>query len=93
MAIAQHPCLGTGQRFEPRQGGFGPLLLIEAEGSVEELQAQLQRLVDDVPLREELCQKGRQRVTENYTQAAIARHTVEVYRQVLGETEPVSLKR
>jgi glycosyltransferase involved in cell wall biosynthesis len=68
---------------------IGEAGLTFAEGSVEELQAQLQRLVDDVPLREELRQKGRQRVTENYTQAAIARHTVEVYQQVLGLAEPI----
>jgi glycosyltransferase involved in cell wall biosynthesis len=53
------------------------------EGNVEELRSQLQRLIDEVVLREELRQKGRDRVTQNYTQAAIARHTVEVYRQVL----------
>ncbi|RME73542.1 MAG: glycosyltransferase family 4 protein, partial [Chloroflexi bacterium] len=47
-----------------------------AEGSVEELRIQLQRLIDDVPLRETLREKGRRRVTEHYTQAAVARKTV-----------------
>ncbi len=69
---------------------IGDAGLTFAEGSVEELQAQLQRLIDDVTLRETLRQKGRQRVTENYTQAAIAKNTVEVYRQILGETNPES---
>ncbi len=59
-----------------------------AEGSVEELHSHLQRLIDSTELREELRQKGRERVTENYTQAAIARNTVAVYRQILGETGP-----
>lgn len=67
---------------------IGDAGLTFAEGDVEELQIQLQRLIDDVSLREELRQKGRQRVTENYTQAAIAKKTVKVYRQLLGETVP-----
>jgi glycosyltransferase involved in cell wall biosynthesis len=56
-----------------------------AEGSVEELQIQLQQLIDNVSLREELRQKGRQRVKDHYTQAAIAANTVKVYRQIMGE--------
>ena len=67
---------------------IGEAGLTFAEGDVEELQAHLQRLIDDVDLRETLRQKGRHRVTEHYTQAAIARNTVEVYRQVLGEATP-----
>jgi glycosyltransferase involved in cell wall biosynthesis len=55
------------------------------EGNVEELLLQLQRLIDDVPLREALRQKGRQHVKEHYTQAAIARNTVKVYADILGE--------
>jgi glycosyltransferase involved in cell wall biosynthesis len=69
---------------------IGEAGLTFAEGSVDELQAQLQCLVDDVSLRETLRQKGRQRVTENYTQAAIAQHTVEVYQQVLGQAASTS---
>jgi glycosyltransferase involved in cell wall biosynthesis len=57
------------------------------EGNAEELRAQLQRLLEDVSLRNDLRAKGRQRVTDHYTQAAIARHTVEVYRQLLGQAE------
>jgi glycosyltransferase involved in cell wall biosynthesis len=57
-----------------------------AEGNVEELQFQLQQLIDNVALREELRQKGRQRVKDYYTQAAIAKNTIKVYRQILGET-------
>jgi glycosyltransferase involved in cell wall biosynthesis len=67
---------------------IGDAGLLFAEGSVEELQAHLQRLIDDVSLREALRKEGRRRVTERYTQAAIAKNTVEVYRQILGETPP-----
>jgi glycosyltransferase involved in cell wall biosynthesis len=67
---------------------IGEAGLTFAEGSAEELQAQLQRLLDDVSLRETLRQQGRRRVTENYTQAAIAKRTVEVYCQVLAENPP-----
>lgn len=65
--------------------------LIFAEGNVEDLQIQLQRLIDDVSLRDELRHKGRQHVTEHYTQAAIARNTVKVYCEILGETIPEML--
>jgi glycosyltransferase involved in cell wall biosynthesis len=61
------------------------------EGDVDALHDRLQRLLEDISLRQELRQKGRKRVTENYTQAAIARHTIEVYRQVLGQTELVEI--
>lgn len=64
---------------------IGDAGLTFTEGDVEELQSHLQQLIDDTTLREDLRRKGRQRVTEHYTQAAIARNTVEVYRQILGE--------
>jgi glycosyltransferase involved in cell wall biosynthesis len=66
---------------------IGEAGLTFAEGNVEELWTHLQRLIDHVELREELRQKGRQRVTENYTQAAIANNTVEVYQQVLAQRQ------
>lgn len=56
------------------------------ENSLEELQDQLQRLTDDVNLRQELRRRGRQRVLDFYTQAAVAKNTVEVYRQLLGQS-------
>ncbi len=67
---------------------IGDAGLTFAEGDVDKLQAQLQRLIEDIPLREELRQKGRQRVKHYYTQAAIARNTVNVYHQLLGEIVP-----
>ncbi len=66
---------------------IGDAGLTFAEGEVDELRDHLQRLIDHVELRDELRQKGRRRVTENYTQAAIAKNTVEVYRQVLSQRE------
>jgi glycosyltransferase involved in cell wall biosynthesis len=54
------------------------------EGNVEELRNHLQALLDDNSLREELRQKGRQRVIEQFTQAAVARHTYRVYQDLLG---------
>ncbi len=56
--------------------------LLFDEGDVGDLQTQLQRLIDDVPLRESLKAAGKARVLDNYTHAAIARHTVDVYRQI-----------
>lgn len=67
---------------------IGDAGLTFGESNVEELQQQLQQLVDDVSLRETLRQKGRQRVKDYYTQAAIARNTVKVYHDILGETVP-----
>ncbi|MDX1520357.1 MAG: glycosyltransferase [Anaerolineae bacterium] len=66
---------------------IGDAGLTFGEGNVEELRAHLQWLVDDVAFRQELRQKGRQRVVEHYTQAAVAYNTVQVYRQVLGESD------
>jgi len=66
---------------------IGDAGLTFAEGNVDELAGHLQRLIDHAGLRSELRQKGRRRVTENYTQAAIASNTVEVYRQVLARRQ------
>ncbi len=67
---------------------IGDAGLTFAEGNIEELQAHLQRLIDDVVLREDLRRKGRQRVINKYTQAAVAQNTIKVYRKILGESEP-----
>jgi glycosyltransferase involved in cell wall biosynthesis len=64
---------------------IGDAGLTFAEGSVEALRVQLQQLIDDVTLREDLRSKGRQRVVENFTQAAVAQNTVKVYREILGQ--------
>lgn len=62
---------------------IGEAGLIFSEGNIEELQDQLQRLIDDVALRDTLRHLGRQRVMDFYTQAAVAQNTVKVYQQVL----------
>jgi glycosyltransferase involved in cell wall biosynthesis len=67
---------------------IGEAGLTFAEGNVLELQTHLQQLLDDVALRQALRHKGRQRVVENYTQAAVAQKTVQVYRTVLGQGQP-----
>jgi glycosyltransferase involved in cell wall biosynthesis len=67
---------------------IGEAGLTFAEGNPDELQAHLQALLDDVSLRDQLRQKGRRRVIEHYTQAAVAKNTVQVYREVLGEAPP-----
>jgi glycosyltransferase involved in cell wall biosynthesis len=67
---------------------IGEAGLTFAEGNVLELQTHLQQLLDDVTLRQALRHKGRQRVVENYTQAAVAQKTVQVYRTVLGQGQP-----
>ncbi|MFQ5576172.1 MAG: glycosyltransferase [Anaerolineae bacterium] len=56
--------------------------LLFEEGNVDALRQQLQRLLDDVSLRESLRQAGQQRVLNHYTHAAIAQHTVALYRQL-----------
>ena len=63
---------------------IGQAGLIFEERDIEDLREQLQRLLDDVPLRDSLRQAGKQRVLDHYTHAAIAQHTVEVYKEILS---------
>jgi glycosyltransferase involved in cell wall biosynthesis len=63
---------------------IGQAGLIFEERDIEDLRTQLQRLLDDVPLRDSLRQAGKQRVLDHYTHAAIAQHTVEVYKEILS---------
>lgn len=55
-----------------------------AEGDVQALQNLLVKLAQDVELRAELGQRGRQRVLAHYTQAQIAEQTVRVYQEMLA---------
>jgi len=64
---------------------IGDAGLIVPEGDVTALANAVRRLLMDDDLRQELAQKGRARVLENYTQAQIAARTVAVYREMLGE--------
>ncbi len=63
---------------------IGEAGLVFAEGDAAALRAALQRLHDDRALRAELATSGRRRVLAHYTQAQIARATVDVYRQMLA---------
>ncbi len=65
---------------------IGDAGLIVPEGDVTALAGAIRRLLVDDDLRHELALKGRQRVLERFTQAQIARQTVDVYREMLGET-------
>ncbi len=56
------------------------------ENDAAELRRQLLHLQQQPELRHELSQRGRQRVSECYTQAQIAARTAAVYRQMMGET-------
>jgi len=66
---------------------IGDAGLLFDEGDADDLQAQLQRLINDVPLRQSLKAAGKARALDNYTHAAIAQHTVEVYREIMKRDE------
>ncbi len=63
---------------------IGDAGLIFPEGNVAALTSTLQQLADDPDLRATLGARGRQRAIEHFTQARIARETVDVYRNILG---------
>ncbi len=65
-------------------GVIGDGGLIVPEGNAPALADALRRLIEDHALRQALAHRGRQRVMEHFTQAQIARQTVEVYRAMLG---------
>jgi glycosyltransferase involved in cell wall biosynthesis len=63
---------------------IGDAGLTFAEGDLADLRTQLQVLLDDPARRQEMAQRGRQRVLDHFTQAQVAVRTVEIYRQVMG---------
>jgi len=69
---------------------IGDAGLIYPEGDVRALAATLQRLAEQPALYADLIRRGRARVLEHYTQAALARQYYEVYREMLaaGATSP-----
>ena len=69
---------------------IGDAGLVFPEGEVEALRNALRRLAGNPQLRRELGERGRERVLQHYTQARIARATVEVYRQLIGGQSGVS---
>jgi glycosyltransferase involved in cell wall biosynthesis len=62
---------------------IGDAGLVFPEGDVGTLRAQLSQLLRDLDLREELAQRGRERVMAHYTQAQVAAETYSVYQAVL----------
>ena len=82
------PVVGSDSGEIPHLIGDGGL--IAPEGDAAALAACLQRLLDSPALRQELGQRGRERVLQRFTQRQIAADTYECYRQVLGITEPAA---
>ncbi|MBO9325954.1 MAG: glycosyltransferase family 4 protein [Roseiflexus sp.] len=58
--------------------------IIYPEGDITALANALQRLADDPALRDDLGQRGRDRVLTHFTQAAIARQYYHAYRSMLN---------
>jgi glycosyltransferase involved in cell wall biosynthesis len=54
--------------------------LLAATGDAEAFRVALRRLVDDAPLRERLGRAARRAVEERYTDVAMARRSVELWR-------------
>jgi glycosyltransferase involved in cell wall biosynthesis len=62
---------------------IGDAGLTFAEDDHADLRTQLQGLLDDPKLRQDLAERGRQRVLDYYTQQQIANRTVEIYRNLV----------
>jgi glycosyltransferase involved in cell wall biosynthesis len=63
---------------------IGEAGLVFPEGDVEALRAGLARLMGDPALRRDLAERGRARALAHFTQAGVARETVEVYRDMVS---------
>jgi len=62
---------------------IGDAGLVFPEGDVQALQDKLPQLMADPALRDELAQRGRERVLAHYTQAQVAAKTYQVYCELL----------
>jgi len=62
---------------------IGDAGLVFPEGDVQALQDKLSQLMADPALRDELAQRGRERVLAHYTQAQVAAKTYQVYCELL----------
>lgn len=76
------PVVGSSSGEIPNVIGEAGMLF--PEGDVPALRAALARLAATPALRAELARRGRERVLARYTQVAVARSHVEVYRAMLG---------
>ena len=74
------PVVGSSSGEIPRVIGDGGL--IYPEGDSAALAGALRRLADEPGLRAELGRRGRQRVLDCYTQAALARQYYAIYRSM-----------
>lgn len=63
---------------------IGDAGLIFPEGDAASLRERIERLRDDPVLRHNLAESGRARVLGNFTQEQIAKATVDLYREMLG---------
>lgn len=63
---------------------IGEAGLIFPEGDATALAANLQKLMDDSILRQDLTERGRERMRQNFTQAQIALRHLEFYKRVLA---------
>ncbi|MBA3530410.1 MAG: glycosyltransferase family 4 protein [Ardenticatenales bacterium] len=62
---------------------IGEAGLVVPESNIEALQGALRLLMLDAPLRQRLAHAGRRRVISHFTQSAIARHTHQLYEEIL----------
>jgi glycosyltransferase involved in cell wall biosynthesis len=76
------PVIGSDSGEIPHVIGDAGLVL--PEGQAGALRDHLTRLLQDLDLRAELAQRGRDRVLAHYTQAQIAAQTYSVYQAMLG---------
>jgi len=76
------PVIGSDSGAIPDIAGGGGLIV--PEGDVSALANALDRLHENVELREALSMTGRARVLEHYTHEQVAADTVRVYREMLG---------
>ncbi|EFO79022.1 glycosyl transferase group 1 [Oscillochloris trichoides DG-6] len=76
------PVLGSSSAEIPNVVGAAGLIF--PEGDLNALRDSILQIAGHPQLRHDLIQRGRARVLEHFTQAAVARRHVEVYREMLG---------
>lgn len=64
---------------------IGDAGLVFPEGDVAALRSTLEKLISDTTLRHSLAQKGRQRVLQHYTQAALAKSYYAIYQEMVTQ--------
>jgi glycosyltransferase involved in cell wall biosynthesis len=69
---------------------IGDAGLVFPEGDARALSERIRELMENSERYNELAQRGRQRVQENYTQESIARQTYQIYQEILAEQPATS---